>query len=143
MKTHINEPSYITVLEDYRNYLNEKNPQKRQMWYEMFRVALDLIDLDEITRRIIATNKISMGYWLPNIVEPALDNGELKIPKTTILKVPTTMLQLTRSDYPELTRTTLDIVDEVCRRAFELDEAKDYFIKTEYIHQNLISAMRA
>ncbi len=130
MKIHINTPTYITALENYRNFLNEKNPQKRQMWYEMFRSSLDLLDLDEITRRIIATNKLSMGYWLPNIVEPALDNGELKIPKTTILKVPTTMLQLTRIDYPELTRTTLDIVDEVCRQAFELDETQDYFIKT-------------
>lgn len=40
------------------------------------------------------------------------------------------MLQLTRCEYTELTRTTLDIVDEFCRQAFELDETQDYFIKT-------------
>lgn len=130
MKIDIAEPSYIAILETYQNYLNEKNPKKRELFYNMFRQSLDILDLDEITRRIIAMNKNAMGYWLPQIIEPTLDKGELIIPKTSILKVPTTMLQLTRCEYTELTRTTLDIVDEVCLRAFNLDETKDYFIKT-------------
>lgn len=130
MKIDIPEPSYITILENYQKYLKEKNPKQKEMFYTMFRVGLDTLDLDEITRRIIAMNKISMGYWLPRIIEPTLQSGEIKIPKTSILKVPTTMLQLTRCEYQELTRTTLDIVDEVCRQAFDLDENQDYFIKT-------------
>ncbi len=130
MKVDINVPSYITILENYINFLNEKNPKKREIFYNMFRQGLDILDLDEITRRIIAMNKNSMGYWLPQIIEPALATQELKIPQTTIVKVPTTMLQLTRCEYAELTRTTLDIVDEFARQAFALDENKDYFIKT-------------
>lgn len=130
MKVDTLEPSYIILLENYQNFLKEKNPKKREIYYHMFRQGLDILDLDEITRRIIATNKNSMGFWLPRIVESTLDNGDLKIPKTTIVKVPTTMLQLTRCEYTELTRTTLDIVDDFCRQAFELDETKDYFIKT-------------
>ncbi|MDE5630260.1 MAG: hypothetical protein K2I70_01535 [Bacilli bacterium] len=130
MKVDIISPSHIAILENYKNFLNEKNPKKRKFFYNMFRQGLDILDLDEITRRIISTNRNSMGYWLPNIVEPAIENGQLKIPKTTIVKVPTTMLQLTRCEYMELTRSTLDIVDEFCRQAFELDENKDYFIKT-------------
>lgn len=130
MKVDIDSPSHIVILENYQNFLNEKNPKKREMFYNMFRQGLDTLDLDEITRRIISTNKNSMGYWLPQIVDSTLENGELKIPKTIIAKVPTTMLQLTRCEYTELTRTTLDIVDEFCRQVFELDENKDYFIKT-------------
>lgn len=130
MKVDIISPSHIVILENYKNFLNEKNPKKREIFYNMFRQGLDILDLDEITRRIIATNKNSMGYWLPQIVDSTLNQGELKIPKTTIVKVPTTMLQLTRCEYAELTRPTLDIVDEFCRQAFELDESKEYFIKT-------------
>lgn len=88
------------------------------------------MDLDEITRQIIATNKNSMGYWLPPITDAALATEGLRIPKTTIVKVPTTMLQLTRLDYGALTRTTLDIVNEFCHQVFALDGSQEYFIKT-------------
>jgi len=44
-----------------------------------------------------------------------------KIPETRIVKVPLTLLQLTRLSYMDLTRTTLDIVDAWAREAFALD----------------------
>lgn len=130
MKTDIGEPPHIVLLDFYNKYLNEKNPKRRQMYYDMFRQGLDTLDLDEITRRIISTNKNSMGYWLPQITQATLSTKELKIPKTTIVKIPTTMLQLTRCDYRELTRTTLDIVNEFCQQSFDLDQTQNYFIKT-------------
>ena len=130
MKADINEPSYIILLDQYNHFLKEKDPQKRQMYYNMFRQGLDILDLDEITRRIIATNKNSMGYWLPKITQATLATRDLRIPETTIVKVPTTMLQLTRCEYSSLTKTTLDIVNEFCRQAFNLNENQDYFIKT-------------
>ena len=44
--------------------------------------------------------------------------------------MPLPILQLTRLAYEELNRTTLDIVDEVIYKAFNLDENETYMIKT-------------
>lgn len=100
------------------------------MGYNMFRQGLDILDLDSITYEIIATNPNSMGFWLPALVEACRGQEFLQIPATRIAKVPLTLLQLTRTEYNELTRTTLDIVDGWAREAFKLDEAKEYFVKT-------------
>lgn len=130
MKRDIGEPSYFILLDNYRHYLNEKNIEKRRHWYHLFRQGLDILDLDPITYEIIGTNPNSMGYWLPVIIDAITEQGFFKIPKTTIIKVPLTMLQLTRNEYTQLTRTTLDIIDEFCKKVFGLDENKEYFIKT-------------
>lgn len=71
-----------------------------------------------------------MGYWLPRLVYAVKQQSFFKVPNTTIIKVPLTLLQLTRQDYGSLTPTTLRIVDEFCQKVFDLDESKDYFIKT-------------
>lgn len=103
---------------------------ERRMAYSMFRKGLDILDLDEISYRIIGKNQVSMGYWLPKI-SPVVDyEGFFKIPDTKIMKVPLPVLQLTFAEYPTLTRTTLDIVNELCMRAFRLRTDADYFIKT-------------
>lgn len=130
MKRDIGEPSYLVLLDQYRRYLTEKNPKKRQQWYHLFRQGLDILDIDTITYQIIGKNPNSMGYWLPEIVPAVVEHGFFKIPKTTIIKVPETLLQLTRCEYSTLTRTTLDIVDEFCSKVFQLDTNKEYFIKT-------------
>lgn len=96
----------------------------------MFRQGLDILDMDSGLYDMIGCNRNSMGYWLPKMIQPVLDRGFLKIPATTIIKVPLALLQLTRLDYMSFNRTTLDIVDAYCRKAFELSEDKDYFIKT-------------
>ena len=126
----IHEPSHLAILYNYQYFLNEKNPKEKRLYYQKFRQGLDILDLDPITYEIIGTNKNSMGYWLPPVIEGIKKQTFFKVPKTTIIKVPMTMLQLTRCEYDQLTRTTLDIVDRFCFKVFELDEEKEYFIKT-------------
>lgn len=130
MKVDISQPSYAVLLDSYMRYVNEKNPKTKQGFYHRFRQGLDILDLDPITYKIIGTNPNSMGHWLPQMANAIEHQDFFKIPKTTIIKVPMPLLQLTRLEYTSLTRTTLDIVDKFCRKAFSLDETKDYFIKT-------------
>lgn len=130
MKIDINAPPYLAILSQYHFFLTASNPKEKQFHYHKFRQGLDILDLDPITYEIIGTNKNSMGYWLPNIVEAVEKQNFFMVPKTTIIKVPMTLLQLTRCEYTDLTRTTLNIVDRFCYKVFELDEEKEYFIKT-------------
>ena len=59
----------LAILYQYQSFLKEKNPKKKKLHYHKFRQGLDILDLDPITYEIIGTNKNSMGYWLPPIVE--------------------------------------------------------------------------
>lgn len=118
------------LIDTWAHYKKEKNPKKKKRFYDIFRQGLDLLDLDPLTYKIIDQNPISMGYWLPCIVDAVNSNGFFKIPPTKIIKVPITVLQLTRQEYPTLSRTTLDIVDEYCNKVFGLVPDGDYFIKT-------------
>lgn len=130
MKRDIGQPSYLELLEVYHNYQTCRNSHNKERWYHMFRQGLDILDLDAITYEMIGTNKNSMGYWLPRIVDAVDAQGYFKIPKTTIIKVPLTMLQLTRCEYMGLTPTTFAIVDRFCQEVFDLHEDEEYFIKT-------------
>lgn len=130
MKIDISEPSSNALLYNWNAYMNATKERDRKMHYHMFRQGLDILDLDTITYQIIGTNPNSMGYWLPKIAPAILEQRFFQIPDTKIIKIPMTMLQLTRLDYASLTRTTLDIVDKFCQQVFALDENKDYFIKT-------------
>lgn len=98
--------------------------------YHAFRQGLDILDVDALTYEIIDRNVNSMGYWIPRMAGAINEEGFFKIPNTKIIKVPLTILQLTRQDYMSLSKTTLNIVDDYCRKVFELKEDKDYFIKT-------------
>lgn len=126
MKRDIKDAAADLILELYLKYLETGNKQ----YYHMFRQGLDIQDLDDVTYAMIGTNPNSMGHWLPQLVDAAKDSTFFKIPATTIVKVPMTLLQLTRLDYGSLTPTTLETVDRFCQKAFGLDEAKEYFIKT-------------
>lgn len=130
MKADIPAQSHLALLEMYKGFLTSRSPKNKQAFYHRFRQGLDILDLDPVMYEMIGTNQNSMGYWLPKMVDAVKAQSFFKIPKTTIIKVPMTLLQLTRCEYSELTRTTLDIVDRYCQRVFELDEAKEYFIKT-------------
>lgn len=131
MKRDISEDSYPHVLYFYREAQNPaKNQKYRQYCYNMFRQGLDILDLDNVMYKIIGTNPNSMGYWLPSLVAACRGQDFFKIPATRIATVPLTLLQLTRSEYTELTQTTLNIVDQWASKVFQLDETKDYFIKT-------------
>lgn len=120
----IKEPSSYAILDAFKRWQDTGN----RNWYHRFRQGLDILDLDEITYKIIDTNPNSMGFWLPKLVDGK--GGFFKIPKTKIIKVPMPLLQLTRKDYELLNRTTLEIVDKFCQKVFELDFSKEYFVKT-------------
>ena len=132
MKIDLQGPSFPLVLQSYKQFLEETNSQKKRQLYGHFRQGLDIVDLDEIVYKIIEQNKNSMGFWLPMLVN-AVNNTDgtlFKIPKTKVASVPLPLLQLTRLDYNSLHESTIDIVDSWAYKAFNLDESKDYFIKT-------------
>lgn len=118
------------LLATYVKVMDETNPQKKMQGYHIFRQGLDICDLDGIVYEMLSMNKASMGYWLPKMCEAMENGGFFKIPNTKIIKVPLSLLQLTRLDYFTHTRTTLDIVDRYCKEVFNLNEKRDYFIKT-------------
>ena len=115
-------------------YLKSKSqklsPKARRDAYNLFRQGLDLLDLDGLMYAMIDQNKDSMGHWLPALVEAVKKQDYFKIPKTTMIKVPLTLLQLTRLEYATHTPTTLKIVDDYCQKVFQLDENKTYFVRT-------------
>ena len=130
MKKDIGEGSSSVLLATYKNWLEAKDPEKKQMSYHMFRRGLDILDLDPITYEMLSMNPNSMGYWLPPLIDGIQKQRFFKVPKTKVIKVPLTLLQLSRMEYSDLTPGTMDILDRFCYRAFELDETKSYFIKT-------------
>lgn len=129
MQTDIPD-SGAALLMMYQKYKNEKSPKIAKDVYNHFRQGLDLLDIDNITYAMINTNPNSMGNWLPYVTDAIDTEGFFKIPATKIIKVPVTMLQLTRQDYMQLSRTTLNIVNEYCYNVFGLKDDGDYFIKT-------------
>lgn len=130
MKKDLTAPAYIAILEHYQEYLKAPNTDMGRRHYHMFRQGLDILDLDAVTYSILGMNQNSIGNWLPPLVEAAQKQSFFKVPATTVIKVPITLLQLTRCDYMELTPATLAVVDRFCQKVFHLDETKDYFVKT-------------
>lgn len=130
MKRDFDCDNYLSLLGLYQKSKTAENKQARQTAYHMFRQGMDILDLDPVTYQMIDTNPTSMGFWLPKLVEACRGQEFFKIPATRIAKVPLPLLQLTRTEYGELTQTTLDIVDVWAQEAFKLDESKEYFIKT-------------
>lgn len=114
----------------YNLAVTEKSEKKREEAYSMFRKSLDILNPDPVTYKMIGMHVNSMGYWLPKMVNAIKEDGFFKIPDTTIIKIPLPLLQLTFLEYSDINRTTLDIVDDYCRKVFSLDETKEYFIKT-------------
>ena len=131
MKIDIKTPTGYELLDMYNRYVKESDPEKKEQAYQLFRVGLDTLDLDGITYKILECNYNTMGYWLPKMIE-AIEETEsfLKIPKTTIVKVPLTLLQLTRCEYFTLSATTHEIVNRWAKNVFNLEANGDYFIKT-------------
>lgn len=127
MSVDINGNSAETVLWMYKKFKETGN----RMFYNEFRQGLDILDLDPVMYEIIGMNKNSIGYWFPPLAAANKDAGHFfKIPDTKIMKVPITLLQLTRKDYAALTETTKKIVDRFTEQAFQLDLRKEYFVKT-------------
>ncbi len=130
MKKDIEQPSYPHLLYLYKMSKEEKNPKKARSAYNLFRQGLDILDLDPIVYEMLGTNPNTMGNWLPELVEACRGQDFFKIPATTIVKVPLSLLQLTRQEYMGLTETTMHILDAWTQKAFNLDVQKEYFVKT-------------
>lgn len=130
MKIDISEPSYKELLRNYAGYKNAKNDSTKMFCYNMFRQGLDILDLDDFTYQMLEMNPNSMGFWFPPLVEGLYGNAFFKVPDTKILRVPITMLQLTRLGFETLNPVTKEIVNRYCQKVFHLDEYEDYFIKT-------------
>ena len=94
--------------------------------YGMFRGALESLDISPLLYQILGNNRNSMGYWLPKVAEIS----PFRIPDTTIIKVPLSLLQLGRVfDYMNITPTTFEIINRYCMKVFGLNLEKSYFIK--------------
>lgn len=132
MKVDLNpkHPAYLTLIELYKDSKANISPNKRKLAYHLFRQGLDIQDLDPVMYEMIDTNPNSMGHWFPELVEAVNKQTYFKVPKTTIIKVPLTLLQMTRLEYRSHTPTTLKIVDDYCYKIFGLDETQTYFIRT-------------
>ena len=126
----LNESSGEFLIKEYKKFLTEKDMQKKMSLYGHFRQGLEILDIDPLVYEALGRNKNNMGYWLPYIAEAAAKHGFFKIPDTTLVKVPPTLLQLTRLEYTTLNPATLKIVDDWAMQVFDLDVSKDYFIKT-------------
>lgn len=123
--------SYEAVLDLYLQMRKAKDPQRKKDIYNHFRQGLDILDLDPVLYEMLGMNVNAMGYWLPNILEAVLTNGFFKVPKTNIIKVPLPVLQIPRvKDFCSINKTTLYILDEYIYRLCNLDETKEYFVKT-------------
>lgn len=130
MKIDISEPSYKELLQNYAGYKNAKNDSTKMFYYNMFRQGLDILDLDDFTYQMLEMNPNSMGFWFPPLVEGLYGSAFFKVPDTKILRVPITMLQLTRLGFETLNPVTKEIVNRYCQKVFHLDGYEDYFIKT-------------
>lgn len=130
MKVDIGGSSYPSVMFFYERYLSGSTEKERRDAYNHFRQGLDILDLDHVLYEIIGMNPNSMGKWLPQLVEACREQTFFRIPATSIVKVPLTLLQLTRQEYTELTPTTMAIVDQWAYEAFHLNDSLEYFIKT-------------
>lgn len=130
MTVDIDAPSYALILNYYMQYARNPNSKQGRDAYNRFRQGLDVLDLDQVTYKIISNNSNSIGHWLPALDLGIANQSFFKIPATTVIQVPITLLQLTHLDWDRLTPMTMAIVDRYCQKAFHLDENKEYFIKT-------------
>lgn len=121
----------ISLLWHLKEAATAKTETIRRNNYHLFRQGLDILDLDELTYSMIDSNPASMGNWLPKMTAAVDECGFFKIPATKIIKVPLSMLQLTKQvEYERLTPTTKALVNDYCHRVFELNDDETYFIKT-------------
>ena len=72
--------SGISLVAMWDEYQKANNPNLKKAIYNHFRQGLDSLDLDPITYEIIDQNPISMGFWLPRIVDAVSSEGFLKYP---------------------------------------------------------------
>lgn len=122
-------PTLLWFLSEMKK-CEDNDPKRYRMLYNHFRQGLDILDLDGLSYEMLGVNPNTMSHWLPELIQANNAHGFFKIPKTVIAKVPLTLMQLTRTDYMNLTETTKAIINQWAMSAFGLELNKDYFIKT-------------
>lgn len=141
-KTLPNKPQFTGLLAKYdigsketteavfyflKKYLETNDVQ----FYHRFRQGLDVMDISPEIYDILSLDPNSMSNWLPQIQDINSRVGFFKIPDTKILRVPLALLQTTRTiGYTELTPESVAIINDYIYKVFDLDDTKDYFIKT-------------
>lgn len=106
----IDAVNYPLLLDMWRRATDlKRSARQRREAYGMFRTGLDLLDLDPVMYRMLDLNPASIGHWLPALVKANEGKTFFRIPKTTIARVPLTLLQLSRVEYESLTAATLDV----------------------------------
>lgn len=128
MRVDIKQPSSLVIFYNLKRFQETGDIA----YYHRFRQGLDILDLDPITYETLSCNKNSMSNWLPGLVNANTGNDFFKIPSTKIIKVPMTLLQLTHLPYSLIasSSTTTKILNDFVFKAFGLDTARDYFVKT-------------
>lgn len=130
MRKDIADDAYPVILSQLIAARQRFLPQGIEQGTPQAIAMLDTMDLDPVMYQMLSQNPAAMSHWLPALEQAVAATGVFRVPETTIRQVPLPILQMTRLDYSELTATTLAIIDEWTRRAFDLDETKDHFIKT-------------
>lgn len=122
--------SSSALLWEYQASQTAKTPELRKQHYHLFRQGLDILDLDPLVYAMIDTNPNSISHWFPALTEACAKQSFFRIPKTIIAKVPLPILQLTRLPYESMSSTTMNIVNQWAHEIFQLNDKKEYFIKT-------------
>lgn len=126
-KQDIPEPSSKALLSQYQSYVKTGN----MLFYNLFRQGMDILDLDPFVYELLNHDPNTMSNWLFAIKEMVDKTQFFKIPNTRIIKVPLALLQSTRVyDFRELSPLSLEVINRFASKVFDLDQGKDYFIKT-------------
>lgn len=120
----------LAVLTQYKMFQEARTPRRKAMAYNLFRQGLDILDLDPLLYAMLGKNPNAMSKWLPGIAAAAAKHGFFSIPRTRIARVPMPLLQLSRTEYRDLTRSTMAILDRWAWEVFGLEADKEYFVKT-------------
>lgn len=119
----------MLLLSHYKEAVEKAGTKEGLLEYHRFRQGLDIMDLDDLSYVMMDQNRNSMGHWLPQLIRASIGQNYFNIPKTTIAKLPITLLQLTKLEYSSINKTTRKILNSWTQQVFNLTDG-DYFIKT-------------
>lgn len=93
-----------------------------------------LKSVSDLSQRLydeFSANPNSIGNWFPQIIKAnKKSNSPFKIPETKIWKLPIEVAQFLRIEYQDTTKASRKLLNEMIFKYFELDDDKEYFIKT-------------
>lgn len=92
--------------------------------------TMSVSDLTEDLYNRFNKNPNSMYFWFSALKNAASKNTFFTIPETKIIRLPIELSQFMRLEYSEISQKNHDLFNEILFNAFELDEHKEYFIKT-------------